>query len=151
MKTLESYSIKKERMTIDPNEKMLTLFFRKPNEKYGFAVTYLRSILGMAIGLNYEWPEAPDDGNTLKSAMITGYQFKQFSYGTTVNEDPHEIYFMVFKNREHFYINYVILDKKGTVDKTDLCEFSSKEEMLEAANNELWIDFKNEVKRFLHE
>ncbi len=151
MKALESYSINQESMVIDPTEKMITMFFCKPNEKYGFTITYLKSILGMGIGLNYEWPEAPDDRHTLKSAMITGYQFKQFSYGTTVNEDPHEIYFIVFKNRDHFYINYVIFDEKGAVDKTDLCEFSSKEEMLEAAYNELWIDFENEVKRFLHE
>ncbi len=148
MKPIEEFFINKESQSVDTTEKLLTMFFRNPKENYGFKVTYLNGILGIGIGLECEWPEAPDNGNYLKSSMITGYQFKRFSYGLTVHEDPHVIYLLVFKYRNHFYINFVALGKNGEIRQAELMEFESKETMLEVANEQLWVDFANEVNRF---
>ncbi len=146
---MEDYFINKESQSIDSTGKLLSIFFRKHKENYGFQVSYLNGVLGIGIGLEYEWPEAPDNGNYLKSSMITGYKFKQFSYGTTVNEDPHKIYFLIFEYGNRFYINFVIFSENGDLRQAELMEFESKETMLEVANDQLWVDFANEVNQFL--
>lgn len=149
MKQLEEYFINKESQSVDATEKLLTMFFRKHKENYGFKVTYFNGILGVGIGLECEWPEAPDNGNYLKSSMITGYKFKQFSYGARFHEELQNICFLIFKYRNHFYINFVMLNKGGDIREAELMEFESKETMLEVAKEQLWLGVAYEVNLFL--
>ncbi|MBD3611487.1 MAG: hypothetical protein HUJ13_03555 [Hydrogenovibrio crunogenus] len=149
MKPMEDLFNNKERQTLSDNNKRLELCYRKNDEKYGFNVIYQATFTGFFIGLDYEWPEAPEDGNYLKSSMITGYQFKKFNYGSVGNQTEHTVFLLVFTYRDKFYTNFVIFNKDASVRQADLMAFNSKEDMLKVADNQLWLEFSNEVNRFL--
>lgn len=149
MNQLQAFFIHKESQTLNPNGKELILFFRNPGDKYGFHVIYKTTNSGFFIGLDYEWPEAPDDENVLKSSMITDYQFKKFNYGSSGNQKEHTVFLLISKYRDYFYTNLVIFDDNGLIKKAELIQFESKETLLEFADNQLWVEFSNEVNRFL--
>lgn len=150
-KTLNDFIVKKESMDLNPKHKAVELFFRESGEKYGIRVMYANSSMGKAIGLYFEWPEAPENENVLKSSMITDYQFKSFTYPESAFEEPHQIYFLVFKYRDRFYINHVSFTEDNQIKEAGLLAFESKEQMLAATEQELWPDFMIEVKRFVGE
>jgi len=151
IKKMEDFFIKREKVKFQPTNRIISMFFRTEGEKYGFDILYTTCSTGIAIGLNYQWPEAPKDENVMISSMITEYDFKKFSYGITVLEDAHDIYFLVFKYRGKFYVNFVIITEDNEIKQAELMEFKTKEDMLEIADNVLWHDFRDEIHKFIGE